>query len=118
MTNVLYAWDAAERVARVSTTADRVKGRILQRDHHAALHVPGPHFWAYAVAECDAEASPVAAKPGDGACHELLELHSTLVGGPEDEAAFFTQMVQARRLVIRLRVRRLYGLVLERPPDT
>jgi hypothetical protein len=53
MTNVLYAWDAAERVARVS--ADRVKGRILQRDHHAALHVPGAHFWAYAVAECDAE---------------------------------------------------------------
>lgn len=55
---------------------------------------------------------------GDEACRELLELHITLVGAPEDEAAFFTQMVQARRLVIRLRVRRLYGLVLERPPDT
>jgi PPOX class probable F420-dependent enzyme len=118
MTNVLYAWDAAERVARVSTTADRVKGRILRRDHHAALHVPGPHFWAYAVAECDAEASPVAAKPGDEACRELLALHSALVGAPEDDAAFFTQMVQARRLVIRLRVRRLYGVMLERPPGT
>jgi hypothetical protein len=32
MTNVLYAWDSAERTARVSTTADRVKGRILRRD--------------------------------------------------------------------------------------
>jgi PPOX class probable F420-dependent enzyme len=118
MTNVLYAWDAAERVARVSSTADRVKGRILQRDHHAALHVPGAHFWAYAVAECDAETSPVATQPGDEACRELLEPHSAMLGSPEDEAAFFNQIVQARRLVIRLRVRRLYGVVLERPPGT
>ena len=116
MTNVLYAWDAAERVARVS--ADRVKGRILQRDHHAALHVPGAHFWPYAVAECDAETSPVATQPGDEACRELLEPHSAMLGSPEDEAAFFNQIVQARRLVIRLRVRRLYGVVLERPPGT
>ena len=118
MTNVLYAWDAAERVARVSSTADRVKGRILQRDHHAALHVPRAHFWAYAVAECDAETSPVATQPGDEACRELLEPHSAMLGSPEDEAAFFNQIVQARRLVIRLRVRRLYGVVLERPPGT
>jgi hypothetical protein len=118
MTNVLYAWDQAERLARVSTTADRAKGRILQRDHHAALHGPGAHFWAYAVAECDAEVSAVATKPGDEACRELLELHSVLLGAPEDEAGFFAQMVQARRLVIRLRVRRLYGVVLERPPSS
>ena len=42
LTNVLYVWDAERRIARVSTTADRVKGRILQRDSHAALHVSGP----------------------------------------------------------------------------
>src|SRR2546429_412573 len=60
LTNVLYMWDAAERTARVSTTADRVKGRILRRDPRAALHVSGPHFWSYAVAECDADVSKVA----------------------------------------------------------
>ena len=58
LTNVLYLWDADERTARVSTTADRVKGRILTGDPHAALHVAGDHFWSYAVAECDAELSP------------------------------------------------------------
>jgi Pyridoxamine 5'-phosphate oxidase len=31
LTNVMYVWDEQQRIARVSTTADRVKGRILQR---------------------------------------------------------------------------------------
>jgi hypothetical protein len=60
LTNVLYVWDAVERTARVSTTADRVKARILQRDPRSAMHVPGAHFWSYAVAECDAKLSAVA----------------------------------------------------------
>lgn len=115
LTNVLYVWDAAERVARVSTTADRVKGRILRRDTRAALHVAGPHFWSYAAAECDAETSDVASTPGDDACRELLGVHSAFHGG-QDEAAFFRQMIEARRLVVRLRVRRLHGVVLDEPP--
>src|ERR1700729_2881203 len=80
MTNVLYVWDAANRTARVSTTAERVKGRIMQRDPHAALPVAGPHFWSYAVAECDAETSAVASTPGDDACSELFRVHSTFYG--------------------------------------
>jgi PPOX class probable F420-dependent enzyme len=115
LTNVLYVWDEAERIARVSTTADRVKGKILRRDPRAALHVSGPHFWAYVVAECDAEVSEVATTPGDDACRELLGVHSAFYG-EDDEEAFFEQMIDARRLVVRLRVRKLYGVVLERPP--
>lgn len=115
LTNVLYVWDAEQRVARVSTTADRTKGRILRRDHHAALHVPGAHFWSYATAECDAETSELATTPGDDACRELLEVHSAFYGGL-DEADFFKQMIEARRLVVRLRVRRLYGVVMAAPP--
>jgi PPOX class probable F420-dependent enzyme len=118
MTNVLYVWDAAERTARVSTTADRVKGRILQRDPRAALHVSGSHFWSYAVAECDAEVSEVATTPGDETCRELLEVHSAFYGEMVDEPAFFAQMVDAKRLVVRLRVRRLYGVLLDKPPGS
>jgi PPOX class probable F420-dependent enzyme len=115
LTNVLYVWDAAERTARVSTTADRVKGRILRRDPRATLHVSGPHFWSYAVAECDADVSETATTPGDEASRELLEVHSTFYE-ISDEAAFFEQMIDARRLVVRLRVRRVYGLLLDKPP--
>jgi PPOX class probable F420-dependent enzyme len=103
LTNVLYVWDAAERIARVSTTADRVKGRILRRNPRAALHVAGPHFWSYAVAECDAETSEVATTPGDEACQELLDVASAFYG-ELDEAAFFRQMVDDLRLVVRLRI--------------
>jgi PPOX class probable F420-dependent enzyme len=117
LTNVLYAWDAEQRIARVSTTADRVKGRIMQRDPHAALYISGPHFWSYAVAECDAETSAVATTPDDDACRELLEVHSTFDGGL-DEAEFFQQMIAARRLVVRLRVRRLYGVLMDAPPGS
>ena len=118
LTNVLYVWDPAQRTARVSTTADRVKGRILRRDPRAALHVPGSHFWSYAVAECDADVSDVATSPGDDACRELLEVHSTFYGKIADEAAFFAQMIDAHRLVVRLRVKRLYGVLLDKPPGT
>jgi PPOX class probable F420-dependent enzyme len=117
LTNVLYVWNGQERTARVSTTADRVKGRILQRDPHAALHVSGPHFWSYAVAECDAETSDVAGTPGDEASRELLEVHSAF-SGEQDEAAVVRRLIDERRLVVRLRVRRVYGVVLENPPGS
>lgn len=116
MTNVLYVWDPEERIARVSTTADRVKGRILRRDHHAALHVAGPHFWAYAVAECDAETSDVSMTPGDNVSRELLAM--ALSRGAVNEAAFFRRMVDERRLVVRLRIKRLYGVLLDKPPNS
>jgi PPOX class probable F420-dependent enzyme len=118
LTNVLYVWDAGQRVARVSTTADRVKGRIFRRDSHASLHVPGAHFWSYAVAECDAGVSQTATTPGDDACRELLEVHSAFYSEPPDEPAFFAQMIEARRLVVRLRVKRLYGVLLDTPPGS
>jgi PPOX class probable F420-dependent enzyme len=117
LTNVLYVWDPEERTARVSTTADRVKARILRRDPRAALHIAGSHFFAYAVAECDAQSSEVASTPGDEACLELLQVHSAFYG-EQDETVFFQQMIDARRLVVRLRVRRLYGVVLAEPPGT
>jgi PPOX class probable F420-dependent enzyme len=115
LTNVLYVWDPEGRIARISTTADRVKGRILQRNTHAALHVSGSHFWSFAAAECDAEISPVATDPGDQVCRELLEL-ARARGDEVDEDAFFERMVRDRRLVLRLKVRRVYGVLLDRPP--
>jgi PPOX class probable F420-dependent enzyme len=118
LTNVLYVWDSVKRIARVSTTADRVKGRILRRDPHAALHVPGAHFWSFAVGEGDAELSAVAQTPGDAASSELLEVHASFYGEIDDQDAFYRQMIEARRLVVRLHVNRVYGVLLDEPPGT
>jgi hypothetical protein len=92
-----------------------VKGRILARNPRAALHVPGEHFWSFVVAECDAECSEVASSPGDDACRELLMVHSAFFG-QDDESAFFAQMIEARRLVVRLHIRKLYGVLLDQSP--
>ena len=118
LTNVLYVWDPVERIARVSTTADRVKGRVLRRDPRAALHVPGAHFWSFAVGEGDADLSAVAETPGDKASGELLQVHAAFYGEIKDEDAFYAQMIAAKRLVVRLRVNRVYGVLLDRPPGT
>jgi PPOX class probable F420-dependent enzyme len=115
LSNVLYVWDGAERTARISTTADRVKARNVRRDPRAALHVSGDHFWQYAVAEGAVTVSEVAAAPGDPAVRELLALH-TVFYGTLDEDKFAAQMITARRLVVRLHVSRIYGIALESPP--
>jgi hypothetical protein len=62
--------------------------------------------------------SDVAMSPGDATCRELLEVHSAFYGKIADEAAFVAQMIEARRLVVRLAVKRLYGVLLDTLPGT
>lgn len=112
LSTVLYQWDPDERTVRISTTADRLKVRQLRRDPHAALHVSGPDVWSFAVAEGMAELSDASTVPGDATGRELLAMTSAL-NAPADEAAFLRQLVAERRLVIRLRVSRLYGTALD-----
>ena len=57
----------------------------------------------------------MATRPGDDASRELLEVHSAF-NDNLDEDEFYTQMVESRRLVVRLHVRRVYGILLDRPP--
>jgi PPOX class probable F420-dependent enzyme len=116
LSNILYLWDAEQEVARITTTAARVKARNLQRDPRCSLHISGEHFWSYAVAEGEAELSAVAESPGDRATQELLPLHTALVGEPEDEERFYGMLIDERRLVIRFRFSRLHGVILESPP--
>ncbi|MFG2869619.1 pyridoxamine 5'-phosphate oxidase family protein [Streptomyces sp. NPDC048338] len=94
LSTVLYDWDAAERVLRVSSTADRLKVRQLRRDPHASLHVSGPDVWSFAVAEGEAE-----------------------IVDPADGAAPGGQVLPDRRVTIALRVSRLYGTALDIPTE-
>ncbi|HSA48680.1 MAG TPA: TIGR03618 family F420-dependent PPOX class oxidoreductase [Yinghuangia sp.] len=112
LSTVLYNWHAQERTIRISTTVNRLKVRQIRRDARVALHVQGPDVWSFAVAEGDAEVSEVTTVPGDKVGRELL----ALIPGFEDPAqedAFLRQMVADRRVVIRIRVSRLYGTALD-----
>ncbi|RCG13903.1 TIGR03618 family F420-dependent PPOX class oxidoreductase [Streptomyces diacarni] len=110
LTTMLYSWDPRARIVRLSTTADRIKVKHVQRDPRAALHVPGGDVWSFAVAEGVAEASELTTIPGDAVGRELL---TVTPAKPEDEDAFLKQLVAERRLVIRLRVEQLYGTALD-----
>ena len=110
LTNVLYLPGPGVGTARISTTADRLKARNLARDPRAVLHVTGASFWAYAVAEGPVTLSTPAAEPGDEACMELLEVHSAFYG-PQDQDEFFAEMIARERLVVRLGLDRVYGVI-------
>jgi PPOX class probable F420-dependent enzyme len=116
LSNVLYLPGNDGRAVRISTTADRLKAGNLARDPRAVLHVTGGSFWAYAVAEGQATLTAPATAPDDDACRELLEVHSSFYGPPEDEDTFFAEMIARRRLVIRLDLDRVYGVITSGGP--
>ncbi|MER8070687.1 PPOX class F420-dependent oxidoreductase [Streptomyces sp. NPDC094034] len=112
LTTMLYSWDPEARIVRFSTTADRVKVKHLRRDPRAALHVPGGDVWSFAVAEGEAEVSEITTTPGDAVGRELLDMLRKALK-PTDEDAFLAELVAERRVVIRLKVDRLYGTALD-----
>ncbi|MGW0073578.1 TIGR03618 family F420-dependent PPOX class oxidoreductase, partial [Streptosporangium sandarakinum] len=112
LASMVFGWDPEERVIRISSAEGRIKVTHLRRDPRATLHAQGENVFSYAVAEGEAEVSEASAEPGDTTGRELL----AMAGGfddPADETAFLEQMVKDRRVVIRLRVSRLYGTALD-----
>jgi PPOX class probable F420-dependent enzyme len=117
LATMAYTWSEPEQIIRISSVVGRIKVRHLQHNPRAAFYVTSPDHLMFAVAEGDAEVSPPSTTPGDEIGRELLAMQGTLPS--EDESVFLTNIVTDRRLVIRLRVSRLYGggLDVKRPPE-
>lgn len=110
LSNVNHAYYPEERTVRVSITDDRAKTRNLRRDPRASYHVTSPDRWAYTVAEGTADLSPVARDPHDETVEELVRLYRDIQGEHPDWDDYRAAMVRDRRLVLRLRVDRAYGI--------
>ncbi|MFB7596716.1 TIGR03618 family F420-dependent PPOX class oxidoreductase [Streptomyces sp. NPDC056160] len=110
LSNVSHAYDPDGRVLRVSVTDDRAKTRNLRRDPRASYHVTSADRRAYTVAEGTAELTPVAAGAYDDTVEELIRLYRAVQGEHPDWDDFRATMVRDRRLVLRLRVERVYGI--------
>ncbi|WNM31501.1 PPOX class F420-dependent oxidoreductase [Streptomyces sp. Li-HN-5-11] len=110
LSNVSHAYDPDERTIRVSITDDRAKTRNLRRDPRASYHVTSPDRRAYTVAEGTADLSPVAADPHDETVEELIRLYRAVIGEHPDWDDYRAAMVRDRRLVLRLKVTRAYGI--------
>lgn len=112
LTTMLYHWDPAARVIRLSTTATRIKVRQIHNNPRAALHVSSDDHWSFATAEGNAEVSTPTTTPGDPTGQELLSMLPTPLR-PADPTDFFAQQVAENRVVIRLTVTKLYGTALD-----
>ncbi|WP_405621828.1 PPOX class F420-dependent oxidoreductase [Streptomyces sp. NBC_00076] len=110
LSNVSHAYYPDERIIRISITDDRAKTRNLRRDPRASYHVTSADRWAYTVAEGTAELSPVAKDPHDETVTELVRLYRDVQGDHPDWDDYRAAMVRDRRLVVRLKVERAYGI--------
>lgn len=110
LSNVSHAYYPDERIIRVSITDGRAKTRNLRRDPRASYHVTSPDRWAFTVAEGMADLTPVAADPHDDTVEELIRLYRDVLGEHPDWDDYREAMVRDRRLVLRLRVERAYGI--------
>ncbi|MFJ3669786.1 PPOX class F420-dependent oxidoreductase [Streptomyces sp. NPDC090106] len=110
LSNVSHAYDPDERVLRVSLTDDRAKTRNLRRDARASYHVTSADRRAYTVAEGSADLTPVARDPYDETVEELVRVYRAILGEHPDWDDYRAAMVRDRRLVLRLKVDRAYGI--------
>lgn len=101
----------ADGVIRISITADRAKYKNLLREPWAALHISRPDFYGYVVLEGLVELSPVAAAPDDATVDELVDYYRAAVGEHDDWDAYRAAMVDDRRVVVRFRPERAYGML-------
>lgn len=110
LSNVNHAYDPDRGLLRISVTADRAKTKNLLRDPRASYHVTSDDFWHWAVADADAELTPVATDIHDETVEELVELYRA-IGRREhpDWDDYRAAMVRDRRLVARLHVTHVYG---------
>lgn len=107
---VIYSFDRAERLIRVSVTDGRAKTANLRRDPRASFHVSAGDGWSYTAADVRAELTAVAADPQDAVVEELVGIYRAVQGEHPDWAEFRQAMVDQRRLVLRLHVDRLVGI--------
>jgi len=109
LSNVLYAYDSARRLIRISVTVDRAKSRNLARDPRASFHVTSQDGWSWTVAEGIADVTPPAADPYDDTVEELIEVYRATGGEHSDWDEYRAAMVAERRQVVRLPIDHAYG---------
>jgi PPOX class probable F420-dependent enzyme len=110
LSNVSYTFDPATMLIRVSVTDGRAKTNNLRRDPRASFYTTPADFRSYAVAEGDADLTPVATAPDDATVDELVDVYRTIAGEHPDWDEYRAAMVADNRLVLRLHVTRVYGM--------
>ncbi|GAA2674393.1 MULTISPECIES: PPOX class F420-dependent oxidoreductase [Actinosynnema] len=102
-------YDRAAEVVLISTSADRAKARNLGRDPRAALEVTSGDGLSWATAEGTVELTGPGADPRGPEVEALVDYYRRAAGEHPDWEEYRTAMVAERRVLISLRVSRVYG---------
>lgn len=108
LSNVTYG--LVDEVVEVSLTDSRAKTRNLRRDPRVSLHVTNDRFRPYLVAEGMAELSDVARERDDDVVEALIRSYRNIAGEHPDWDEYRDAMVADRRLLLRFRIDRVYGI--------
>lgn len=109
LSNITYHL-GTDGLIRISTAAARAKATNLRRNPRSAMWVGRDDFGGYVVVEGQVELSPVSADEHDATVEELIVLYRDVLGEHPDWDDYRRAMVHDRRLVIRLKPARAYGL--------
>ena len=114
LSNVYYLVDPSSDTIRMSTTTVRAKGRHLLRDPRAALYVARASFLKLAVARNRRHWSSPSGRETRRST-KIFEVHHGL-GAVTERPGFDDEMIANHRMVVRLHVERIYGLIIDREP--
>ena len=110
LSNITYHL-GEDGIVRISVTDSRAKTRNLRRDPRASLHVTSDDFWQYVVIDGAADLAPPAESADDATVEELVTYYRAVAGEHPDWDDYRRAMVEERRLIVRLRPERAYGML-------
>ncbi|MFD4191104.1 MULTISPECIES: PPOX class F420-dependent oxidoreductase [Amycolatopsis] len=102
-------YDRDAGVIYVSMTEGRAKTRNLRRDPRAALEVTSSDGWAWATAEGTVTLTGPGADPHGPEVEALVDYYRKAAGEHPDWAEYREVMVSDRRVLMTLKVERVYG---------
>jgi PPOX class probable F420-dependent enzyme len=104
LSNIGYLYDT-DGLIKISTTADRVKARNIQRDPQVSMVALGANWYEYIVVEGTATVSP------EGQLAELRHLYEGIAGKPHPNwAEYDAAMLNDHRVIIAITLEKIYPL--------
>jgi PPOX class probable F420-dependent enzyme len=102
-------YDREAGVLYVSMVEGRAKTANLRRDPRAALEVTSADGWAWATAEGTATLTGPGSDPDGPEVQALVDYYRAAAGEHPDWAEYRAVMVADRRVLMAMRVERVYG---------
>lgn len=102
-------YDREAGIVYVSMTDGRAKTANLRRDPRAALEVTSADGWAWATAEGTVTLTGPGADPDGPEVAALVDYYRAAAGEHPDWDEYRSVMVSDRRVLMALRVQRVYG---------